>query len=254
MRYKKWGLRLLLLLAMAVALLLVAILNPAIFYNHTTTIANYTIYHHTTLDFHLTAIVQAADSVVKKCSLYSANQKIAICLNDGSYYTKLLLAIRGPAFGWGFANKVVLLGQADWKANTVSLNGYKWNATALLAHEITHCMQYLRLGLWKSNPVAHYPDWKWEGFAEYIARNEIDANQLQKNISMHASQHQLTPNAWAIQLSDSTIVPKNYYEAHLLVSYCRIVRNFNFEQLLKDTTSATVLLQEMQQWHQSRHQ
>ena len=106
-----------------------------------------------------------------------------ICLNDGSNYPKLMQTIRGKAFAWGFYDKVVLQGTANYNYNYVELNGYKWNLTQLLAHEMTHCLQFDKLGLWKSNPIANIPNWKWEGYAEYVSRQNADQKNVSKNIA-----------------------------------------------------------------------
>ena len=70
-------------------------------------------------------------------------------------------ALQGPAFGYGFYNKVVVMGHMHAGANYTEYRGYKWNLAQLLAHEEIHCFQFYKLGLLRANPIAHYPDWKW---------------------------------------------------------------------------------------------
>lgn len=103
-------------------------------------------------------------------------------MNDGSVYPTLIRKLRGRAFAWGFYDKVVLQGKMNEKGNYLELNGYKWNLIQLLAHEMTHCVQYDKLGLWKSKPIASIPNWKWEGYAEFIARKNQDQTDLIRNI------------------------------------------------------------------------
>ena len=93
-------------------------------------------------------------------------------------YPSLIEMIQGQAFAWGFYNKVVLNGKLNCKENCVELNGYKWNLIQLIAHEETHCLQFHKFGIWKSNPVASNPKWKWEGYAEYVARQNKDQKDL----------------------------------------------------------------------------
>ena len=40
--------------------------------------------------------------------------------------------MRGEAIAIGFYDKVVLQGTANYKANYIELNGYKWNLVQLL--------------------------------------------------------------------------------------------------------------------------
>jgi hypothetical protein len=68
--------------------------------------------------------------------------------------------LRGQAFAWGFYNKVVMQGSTNCTSNYVTLNGFKWNLIQLLAHEMTYCLQFDKLGFWKSKPIANIPNWK----------------------------------------------------------------------------------------------
>lgn len=38
-------------------------------------------------------------------------------------------AIRGQAFAWGFYDKVIMQGTANYNENYVALKGYKWDLT-----------------------------------------------------------------------------------------------------------------------------
>ena len=75
-------------------------------------------------------------------------------------------------------------GKANYAGNYVELNGYKWNLTQLITHEMIHCLQFDKLGLRKSNPLAKIPDWKWEGYAEYIAGKKYGEKNLAKNLQL----------------------------------------------------------------------
>lgn len=112
---------------------------------------------------------------------------------------------------------------------------------------MTHCLQFNYLGLWKSNPVAEIPDWKWEGYAEYLSRQHADQKDLKLNIS-RLQRH--PENTWEITLDDNTIAPRNYYEYWILVQYCLDVKKFTYRQLLNDTTSEQLVSQEMLNWYE----
>lgn len=137
----------------------------------------------------------------------------------------------GPAFAWGFYDKLVLQGKMDCQKNIVSLNGYKWNLVQLIAHEAVHCLQYDHLGFWHSKPVASIPDWKWEGYAEYIARQDPDQQDLQKDMERLK---QTAPDQWGIVFNDGSIAPRTYYRAWLLVKYCMEVKKMSYAALLED--------------------
>ena len=98
-------------------------------------------------------------------------------------------SFKGTCICLGFYNKVILQGNANITGNYVELRGYKWNLTQLLVHEMTHCFQYDKLGLWKSKPIANIPDWKWEGYAEYVASTQNDGNSYYRGVIIAGKQY-----------------------------------------------------------------
>ncbi len=245
-QFKKWVLRFTAAGLLMIGLLLIIILNPLLTYAKKTTYNNFVIYHNTKLDPLITLHLEQARELLKTSELYNDKLQLDICLNDASPYTDLIKAIRGRAFAWGFYNKVVLQGTMNCKDNYVELNGYTWNLTQLLAHEMTHCLQFDNLGLWNSNPIANIDNWKWEGYAEYVSRQ----NTHQKDLFANINRLQKTNKSnWEITLEDNTINPREYYDYWTLVQYCLDIKKMNYKQLLKDTTSERSIRQEMMTWH-----
>ncbi len=245
---RKWTLRLTATGLLCLGFLVGIVLNPILLYANKTTVGNYTVYHNASLDANFISRLDSANELVKTSELYDPNLKLDICLNDGLLYPTLIEKLRGQAFAWGFYDKVVLMGNANCKDNFVELNGYKWNLTQLLAHEETHCLQFHKFGLWKSNPIANYPNWKWEGYPEYVARRNADQLDLTKNIARRITAENLDKDGWAINFSDNTIAPRNYYNAWLLVQYCLDIKKMTYEKLLSDTTSENITTMQMMNW------
>ena len=246
---KRWTFRLTVTGLFIAGLLLVIILNPILTYANKTTHNSFTIFHNKPLDPTLTTKLAQASDLLKASEFYNTKLQLDICLNDGSNYPKLMQTIRGKAFAWGFYNKVVLQGTANFNDNYVELNGYKWNLTQLLAHEMTHCLQFDKLGLWKSKPIANIPNWKWEGYAEYISRQNTDQKDLSKNITRFLATDK---NNWEITFADSTIAPREYYDYWTLVQYCMDIKKMTYKQILTDTTSEQTVRQEMKSWFSGR--
>mgnify|MGYP000885799676 CR=1 FL=1 len=245
-RLKKWVLRLTATILLIAGLLLLIVLNPILSYANKTVHGHFRIYHQQTLDTSLLNRLDEARLLLQASEFYDSSLALDICLNDGSRYPTLLRTLRGPAFAWGFYNKVVLQGQANSGKNFVELNGWRWNLEQLLAHEMVHCLQYARLGFWKSNPVADIPNWKWEGYAEYIARRLPEQLDLARNLERL---QRAKADAWSISFSDSTIAPRDYYEGWTLVQYCLDVKKLNYSQLLEDTTGEASVREEMMRWY-----
>lgn len=248
-KIKKWTLRLAVTGLFIAGLLLVIILNPILTYANKTIHNNYTIFHNKPIAKILTIKIDKATELLKASEFYNSKLQLDICLNDGSKYPKIMQTIRGKAFAWGFYDKVVLQGTSNFNDNYIELNGYKWNLTQLLAHEMTHCLQFEKLGLWKSNPLANIPNWKWEGYAEYVSRQNTDQKNLSKNIARFLATDK---NNWAINFADSTIAPREYYDYWTLVQYCIDIKKMNYKQVLTDTTSEQTVRQEMMMWFSGR--
>jgi len=243
---KKWTLRIIVTGLFILGLLLTIVLNPILTYANKYTHKDFTIYYSANLDPLFVSNLDQATELLKKSELYNKKFKIDICLSDGSQYPEIIKAIRGQAFAWGFYNKVVLQGTMNCKYNYVELNGYKWNLSQLLAHEMTHCLQFNTLGFWNSKPIAKVDNWKWEGYAEYISRQDTNLIELVYKIDKFQNADN---NTWEITLDDSTITPREYYHYWNLVQYCLEIKKISYTKLLTDTTSEDIIKQEMMQWY-----
>jgi len=244
---KKWKLRLTATGLIIAGLLLIIILNPILTYANKTTHKIFSIYHNKTIDPLLISALDQATLLLETSEFNNKNLKLDICLNDGSTYPTIIKTIRGQAFAWGFYDKIVMQGTMNCKDNFVELNGYKWNLTQLLAHEMTHCLQFDKLGLIKSNPIANIPNWKWEGYAEYISRQNTNHKNLIKNIDRL---QQADKNSWEVTFEDNTITSREYYSYWILVQYCLNIKRMNYQQLLTDKTSEQSIKQKMMKWYE----
>jgi hypothetical protein len=246
---KKWALRIAVTGLLIAGLLLIVVLNPILTYANKTTHHNFTIFHNTKLDPIITLQLDNARKLLETSEFYNDNLNFDICLNDGSKYPNIIKAIRGQAFAWGFYDKVVLQGNLNCKNNYIELNSYKWNFTQLLAHEMTHCLQFDKFGFWKSKPIANIDNWKWEGYAEYISRQNANQQDIIKNLDRL---NQTDQNNWEITFEDNFITPKEYYNYWTLVQYCFDIKKMNYKQLLTDSTSEEGIRQEMMKWYNAK--
>jgi hypothetical protein len=242
--FKIWLIRLVLFILLFVVLLIGAVLRPGLFYKHKTTIGTFTIYHSDTLDATFPTRLQEAVRLVENSEVYDSSISLDICLGE-STYPNIIKHFFGDAFAWGFYNKVVIRGKMDFKSNVHQSN---WNLSQLLAHEMTHCLQFNKLGLFHSNPLARYPEWKWEGYPEYVARKGIQ-EPLRQSIKRMLITEEKT-NAGSISLPDSTQTNLMYYKNWLLVRYWFQTRKLTYDQLLVDTTSQESIRNEMMRWYQ----
>jgi len=248
MKLKKWTFNLTVTGLFIAALLIGIVLNPNLSYAYETSYNNFNILHNKPVDKTLLIHLDEATLLLEKSELYNPELKLGICLNDGSKYPALLEKLFGECYGMGFYHNVVLEGTAHYKNNYVEIRGYRWNLTQLLAHEATHCLQYDKLGLLKSNPLAKIPHWKWEGYPEYVARQNPDQKDLRENITRLIKTEQTDNNGW-ILFTDSTgeVIP--YYKDWLLTQYCIDIRKMTYMQILGDKSKEEVMWQQMMKWY-----
>jgi hypothetical protein len=247
---KKWALSVLASAGMLLLGLVVLLLNPGVLFAHHTTTRQLTIYHNQPLDPVLLLRLEQARTLVQPSEVFAKSLRLEVCLNDGSWYPRLIQTIRSPAFAWSFYNKVVLNGEADAQANRLTFRTYAWNLTSLVAHEMTHCYQFTYFGLWHSNPLAGYPTWKWEGYAEYVARRPQGPQSLRQRVARLYHAEQAEPDRWDLPLADSSCTSREYFAYLVLTQYCLDVKHLTLQQLLRDTTSEQVVRQQLQAWYQ----
>ena len=229
-------------------LLVVIILNPAFSYANKTKHTHFTIFHNQPLDPAFISHLDQAAKLVSTSEYYDPHWKLDICLHDGSIYPALIQKIWSRAFGRGFYNKVVVMEETSYTGNWVALNGYKWNLEQLLAHEMMHCFQFHKRGLWKSKPIAAIPDWKWEGYAEYIARQQGDQTDLVQNIDRLIRVEKTAHNGW-ITFADGSGTIILYYRYWLLVQYCMNVKKMSYDAVIDEAMPQETMWQQMMDWY-----
>ncbi len=245
----KWTIRISVVAVLLLGLLVAIVLKPSLMYANKTLLGNFTVYHDKPLDKELKLRLDNATEILKTSQFYDVNIKFDICMNDGSLYPSLLQVFLGRAFALGFtSNKVALCGTVNIKDNYVQVNDCRWNLTQLLAHEETHCFVFNKFGFWKSNPIAHQPLWKWEGYPEYVSRRASDQIDLAKNIERLNEVIRKNKDEWGISFADSTLSSREYFHYRLLIQYCLDIKKMTYENLLKDTTSEQTTTTQMMNW------
>jgi hypothetical protein len=158
-------------------------LNPLILYANKTVIGKYSIFHNKPLDKCFRVRLEHANAIIKASELYDPELRMDICLKDGSKYPLLIEHVMGKDFLSSFYNKIIFTGDVvNYDGNYIELDGHKWNLTQMIAHAEVHCLEFNKYGLMQSNPIGKHPDWKWEGYPEYIARQNSGEKNLRNDI------------------------------------------------------------------------
>lgn len=245
----KWTIRISVVIIITLSILIWLVLTPSLMYANKTQMGIFTVYHNKPLDKDLKLRLDDAMEILKASEYYDQDIKFNICMNDGSYYPSFMQFFLGKAFALGYTSNIVTLcGNVNIKDNYAEVNGCKWNLTQLLAHEEMHCFVFHKFGFWHSNPVTHYPIWKWEGYPEYISRNTPEQKDLVKNIEILNNIPKENKDDWGISFSDSTLTSKEYFHYRLLVQYCLDIKKQKYKDLLQDTTSEQTTTTQMMNW------
>ncbi len=145
------------------------LLNPAISYAHQTDIEGLRIYHEAALDPTLSPLITESLTTLRASEIYDPNIQIDFCLNDGAFYPKVVKAVLGPDIIRAFSNKCVVIADPVPGKAFFSWRGNQFSYTQALSHVLTHNLQFNYHGFWQANPLGGHPEWKWEGYAEYVS-------------------------------------------------------------------------------------
>lgn len=233
----------------------VFLLNPNLSYANQTQIDNVTIYHNQELEEGTELIVRNALSIIKQADIYDENIKIQFCLNDDKIYPNLYPFAGATAYA--FLKKTVIYAskpqfkndytEFSWEVNNYEIR--KWNLTSLLAHEFMHNVQYNNNPSYYVKSTLGNLNWKFEGHAEYIARNFKNDGELkskfQKYLTETTKEHIGIP---VFKLEDKTIQSLSYYKYALVVQYLMEEKKLNYSQLCQLEIKLDDLYKEMIEW------
>lgn len=255
----RYSLRVLLVLVLMLTLLIVFMLNPQIVYAKKQHYKHFTIYSKSGYPGGYEKVLDKTLELVKKSELYTPGLKPDIFLNDGngSSVKFVLKKAIGEAFAWGYHNNVILNGSTDASLTWLQLNGYNRHLARTIAHELIHCYQAKKLGLFKSNPIAGIPHWKWEGYAEYICYKSAVKNEtrvLYEAIAKYEAEKDKDDFAWSTVNIDEgeSFAGKDYYRFWIMVKYLSDIKRFNFDQLLKTDMTEEQVFGEMIKWYKDQ--
>lgn len=146
------------------------ILNPQMVFSHSVTHKNYTLHAFEPLPPATTNVLERADQLLQSSEIFNRDdhQHIYLCNSPGwlrAYFIRPAQCVYGFAYPTGhiFLGNASIEQDLGWK--TCSTNRVR-SLSGLIAHEVTHNLIRHRIGHWRAFWL---PEWKNEGYAEYIA-------------------------------------------------------------------------------------
>lgn len=176
-KFKRMLLRVIVCLIILFGGLVVLMLNPQVLYANATHYKQVTIYSQKKLDKSFNKAIDHALMLVQQSELYDKSFALDVFINDGSSFVNIVKFIYGDAYGWGNHNNVILNGNIDTAQQFIHLNGYQRHLARTIAHQMIHCFQNNKYGLFGSRPLKDVPVWKWEGYPEYISNKSTLKNE-----------------------------------------------------------------------------
>jgi len=233
------------LLGFCLFLLVIFLLNPSLLYAHQDTYKNLTIYHNGTFDEELKEVIDLSLATVESAKIYQKNFRSQLCLNDGSFYPKMVQKILGDDVFTAFSNKVVVLGEPSVLFNRFQKWEQELSYDQFLSHALMHNLQFKYHGLFGANPLGNHPQWKWEGYVEY----EI----LGKGRSLESlgSLLENTPKedfAW-VDLGEGKKTMKRHLQYLVLTKYCFDILDLNYDEFMSDKRTEDLIYREIQAWY-----
>jgi hypothetical protein len=255
----RYTLRTLLGFLLLLSLIVVFMLNPQLVYAKKHSYKQLTIYSKDKYPPGYDKVFDSALKLVQQSELYKPDLKLDIFLNDGSGASVkfVLKQFFGNAFAWGYHNNVVLNGTTDDSLKWCYINGYSRYLPRLIAHEMIHCYQLKKLGLYNASPYGDVPIWKREGYAEYICYKSSVKNEQQmlfEAIKKYNEQKEKDSFVWATVNIDEgeSYAGKDYYRFWILVKYLCDVRKLSFDELIKGTIKEESVYGEMMEWYKNQ--
>ena len=214
----------------------------------------FNVYSNVKIDDDIKPILDSAISLVKKSELYDSTYKMDIFLAYNTFFNKVDDQVfRHGSSTRAIDNNLVIKVRIDVQKNLAYTTFHKpcqQSIAYVIAHEMVHCLQAYKYGIWKFNPIKHPAMWKLEGYPEYIARQKCaDTNySLKKEIERLIELKRKQTGIWISVEEGGCEAPEFYYKGRLMAEYLINVRELTYDQILKDKHSEDEIYAKMIAW------
>ncbi len=201
---------------------------------------NFSIYSNNAIDKNINWILDNCIVQLKTSEIYDSTVHQKIFFIDDSFYYQMTKSFSKERCGYHefLVNNSMVVPKVDVRNNTITfLDGKARNLAQTMIHETIHSMQEKKLGFWK---VIEQPEWKIEGYAFYIAKNNLIINN--GHISYKYVRHNLE------DLSNHSM-RKHYWMYGVLTGYLLNEKHLTFEQFMADDVQETATVNEVVNWY-----
>jgi hypothetical protein len=218
-----------------------------------------TVYSNGKIGNEIRIILENAMNLVKKSEINDSDYAYNVILCYNSFYNQIddKLLGTGPTARVTL-NNVIIKVKIDPRNNLAFPSFHKAcevNLTELIAHEMIHCLQANKYGVFKFNPFHHPEYWKLEGYPEYISKQKLLSAKdysLTNDIDRYVNLESTAKDIWILEEEGKCEVPDYYYKGRLMIEYLVDVKHFSYEKILNDTVSEKTVYREMINWKDSQ--
>ena len=232
------------MLAYSVSLLLAGyallVVFPAPLFAYKLGYKDFRIYSHDPIDPNIRSLLDNVSRKLAHAGLESQprTHRIFLCNSRSEFAFFVPQQRRALSINYQLGHNI-FLAPTDIRSNHVGDPGslgstFTWIAT----HEIVHTLQQDTVGL---RAFLALPFWKREGYAESIAE-ESRINLRDGALLL------MREDSPSVRVSSTTAVPRQYFEARLLVQYYLWKRQASFQALAADPVDVESLRNEMFRW------
>ena len=196
-----------------------------------------------------TTVLDNATELVKGSELYDSSYHYDIFLTEKHFIRSLYSTVLGPTLAQSIDNNIMLHVSVDFNNNLLYNPYNKRNLTETIAHEMVHCLQLNKYGMFTFNPINGPQTWIAEGYAEYIAAGEersdpnydfkVEAGKLIKAIDENQDWYFKTPG-----YGDPII----YFKGRILVEYLVTFKHQSFDNILHQDLNEDSVFTDLKEW------
>jgi len=198
-------------------------------------------------DKSIEVVLNNAYNLVAQSELHDLNYQYDLFFSHDNIYNRIEdLQGKGPA-ARATAGNIVFKVRVDFENNRAYGPISKINLAEMLAHEMVHCLQANKLGLWNMNQFNHPPYWKLEGYPEYISRQAMlkaENYSLKNEINRFIELESKSTNG-IVEVSEEHFMPSVYYKGRLMIEYLIDIKGMSYTEILRDDRTEDQVFQEM---------
>jgi hypothetical protein len=191
--------------------------------------------------------IDDAHNLVVESELYDSGMVFDVFLAHGNIFNDIESLQGSGPIARATADNIVIKIPIDPSQQVARSSRSVVNISELLAHEIVHVLQARRYGKMKFNPLNHPPEWKLEGYPEYISRRKLRLGStytLETEVARYLELERSSADGF-LEVVVNHFVPSYYYKGRLMIEYLMERKGMTYDEILEDTRSEEQVWKEM---------